>query len=79
MRREYGSRLFQLVDAPINDRTIVDLYAATAEALAIWEPRLLVQRVQIRQAAETGRIDIDLESLYLPTGEAFLLDGIQIK
>ncbi|MCP3965628.1 MAG: phage baseplate protein, partial [Lentisphaerae bacterium] len=39
MRREYGSRLPRLVDAPLNSSTLVDLYSATAEALQRWEPR----------------------------------------
>ncbi|NKD46356.1 phage baseplate protein, partial [Haematospirillum jordaniae] len=34
MRRDYGSRLPSLVDAPVNRSTILELYAATAEALA---------------------------------------------
>ncbi|KVE36755.1 GPW/gp25 family protein, partial [Burkholderia sp. TSV86] len=46
MRRDYGSRLYQLVDAPLNAETIVDLYAATAEALAAWEPRFRLTQVK---------------------------------
>ena len=33
MRRDYGSRLFELIDAPINRSTVVDIVAETAEAL----------------------------------------------
>jgi len=33
MRRNYGSRLFDLVDNPLNDQTLVEIFAATAEAL----------------------------------------------
>ena len=51
MRRDYGSRLFDLVDAPLNEQTVVDLYAATAEALQRWEPRLSVQQVKARTIA----------------------------
>jgi phage baseplate assembly protein W len=75
MRRDYGSRLFQLVDAPVNRRTIVDIYAATIEALLRWEPRITPRRVSIA-AAETGRVVIDLEATYTPTGEPITLDGI---
>jgi phage baseplate assembly protein W len=49
MRRNYGSRLFDLVDNPLNEQTLVDLFAATAEALIRWEPRLQVTRVQARR------------------------------
>ena len=75
MRRDYGSRLFQLVDAPVNRRTIVDIYAATIEALLRWEPRITPRRVSIA-ASETGRVVIDLEATYTPTGEPITLDGI---
>jgi phage baseplate assembly protein W len=77
MRRDYGSRLFQLVDAPVNRRTIVDIYAATIEALLRWEPRINPRRVSIA-AAETGRVVIDLEATYTPTGEPITLDGITV-
>lgn len=78
MRREYGSRLFDLVDAPLNDRTIIEIFAATAEALARWEPRLSVQRVQARSLS-AGSIEVDMEAVYLPTGEPIFLDGIQVS
>jgi len=51
MRRDYGSRLFELADAPINRSTLVALYAATADALGRWEPRLRVRRVQAESMA----------------------------
>lgn len=47
MRRDYGSRLPELVDAPLNGETVVDVFAATAEALDRWEPRLRLRRVEI--------------------------------
>ena len=40
MRRNYGSRLYELIDGPIHPGLFVLLYAATAEALAEWEPRI---------------------------------------
>lgn len=77
MRRDYGSRLFQLVDAPVNSRTIVDIYAATIEALLRWEPRVNPRRVSIT-SAESGRVVIDFEATYTPTGEPITLDGITV-
>lgn len=78
MRRDYGSRLFDLVDAPLNSQTVVDLYAATAEALQRWEPRLTVQRVEARTLA-AGSIEIDLTAIYTPTGQPVFLDGIAVN
>lgn len=78
MRRDYGSRLFDLVDNPLNDATLIQIFAATAEALMLWEPRLQVQRVQA-QSLSPASISIDLEAVYLPTGEPVFLDGLQVS
>lgn len=51
MRRDYGSLLPELIDAPINGETVVDVFAATAEALDAWEPRLRLRRVEIASSA----------------------------
>lgn len=77
MRRTYGSRLFDLIDNPLNDGTIMEIFAATAEALLRWEPRLQVQRVQARSLSPAS-FEVDLEAIYLPTGEPVFLDGLQI-
>lgn len=76
MRREFGSRLFEFVDAPTNGFTIIDIVAATAEALDRWEPRIIVERVVLDNAAETGRIGMTLFAKYRPDGSAIKLDGI---
>ena len=77
MRRDYGSRLYELVDAPINNATIVEIYAATADALAKWEPRLVVNRVRV-ESADVGSLVLSIEGEYLPTGERIQLEGLQI-
>lgn len=77
MRREYGSRLYVLVDAPMNRETLVDLYAATAEALATWEPRIEVEQVTAT-SAEPGRVVLSIVGIYTPTGEPITLDGIEV-
>ena len=54
-RREFGSELPDLVDAPNNLATRVRLYAAAATALMRWEPRLKLTRVQLStDVSETG-------------------------
>ena len=60
MRRTYGSRLFDLVDRPMNAAFNLLLAAATADALRRWEPRLRLQRVQVGAPSADGRIPIDL-------------------
>lgn len=78
MRRDYGSRVFQLIDAPMNRSTLLDLYAATAEALANWEPRFKLQKV-VASSAEPGNIVLDLTGEYLPDGQTVTLDGIVVN
>lgn len=78
MRREYGSRLFRLVDAPLNRSTLLDLYAATVESLDLWEPRIKVLNVSATTTS-AGSIELDLIAEYLPDGQIITLDGIVIK
>lgn len=78
MLREYGSQLFQLIDAPLNRSTIMDLYAATADALKRWEPRIRVLSVSASMP-ELGTVVIDLVGEYLPDGRVVRLDGIKVN
>lgn len=77
MRRDYGSRLPYLVDAPMNRSTLLDLYAATAEALETWEPRISVQQVTAI-AAVPGRVELSITGEYLPDGKQITIDGIVV-
>jgi phage baseplate assembly protein W len=77
MRRDYGSRLFELVDRPTSPALLVEIYAATAEALAKWEPRIKVENVQAESAA-SGRISLTLTGRYLPDGQEIKLEGIVV-
>lgn len=77
MRREYGSRLYELVDAPLNRDTLVQIYAAAAEALARWEPRLRVRRIYAERI-DAGRVTLALEGEYTPEGRVITLDGIEV-
>lgn len=77
MLRDYGSRIFDLIDAPMNRSTLLELYAATGEALAKWEPRFKLQEVKAVSAAP-GWIQLDLIGQYLPDGKQVLIEGIII-
>lgn len=76
-RREYGSRLFDLIDANLNAATLVQIYAATADALRRWEPRFRLTRV-VAEAAEIekGRVTIAVEGIYMPEGRPIRLEGL---
>lgn len=60
MRRHYGSELPQLLDAPMNGETLVDVFAAVADALDRWEPRLRLKRVEVTSAV-SGSLELLLE------------------
>ena len=49
MRRDFGSNLPDLVDAPLNEANKLRVIAATAEAISRWEPRIRVSQVTLAQ------------------------------
>lgn len=53
-RREYGSFLPDLVDAPINQETQMLLIAASVHALMRNEPRLMLTSVQVSDLSTAG-------------------------
>ena len=77
MRRDYGSNLPDLIDAPTNPDTIVDIIAETAEALSTWEPRIDVQQVDV-EAMTPGRVSLTITGVYIPTGEPITVDGLEV-
>lgn len=78
LRRQYGSQLFQLIDAPLNRSTVMDLYAATADALARWEPRFRLTKVTASMPT-VGVVVLDLVGVYLPDGQVITLSGIEVR
>jgi phage baseplate assembly protein W len=77
MCRDYGSRLPELVDRPINPAFEMDVYAATAEALAKWEPRFELTQVTITEASE-GKIVLKLDGVYRPDGTNIVLQALEV-
>ena len=75
MRREYGSRLFDLIDQPINAAWKTECYAAVAEALDRWEPRLKLNVVKV-VSVKAGQVTFDLSGEYFPDGSPVTLEGI---
>ncbi|MBD9478523.1 GPW/gp25 family protein [Pseudoxanthomonas sp. PXM02] len=61
MRRDYGSLLPELIDAPFNGTTRVQLYGAVATALLRWEPRIVLTSVQISPGTEPGTFLVDVQ------------------
>ncbi len=61
MRRDFGSLLLELLDAPMGPLGQVRVFAAVAVALARWEPRLRLRRVALAPGERAGQFVLDLE------------------
>lgn len=68
MRRDYGSDWPRLVDAPMNEQTLLLFYVTAAEALDRWEPRFELVEVYFLDADASGRATLRLVGNYLPRG-----------
>lgn len=78
MRRDYGSRIFQRIDAPLTGELVAEIYADVVEALFNYEPRFEVSNVSVVSIAD-GKIVLDLEGKYIPTGESIHLKNLTIS
>lgn len=74
MRREYGSRLFELIDAPVTPGSRLLWIAATAGAIRRWEPRVSLEKISLT-LSETGGVILSLigRRTDLPTNPALQL------
>ncbi|WP_242494022.1 GPW/gp25 family protein [Salipiger sp. IMCC34102] len=78
LRRDYGSRLYQLVDRPYSAGLRLQLIAATAEAIAAWEPRVVVKRVRIDRLA-LGELVVSLTMTLVAEERDLVLDGVVVS
>lgn len=69
MRREFGSDLPRLVDRPVSALTLIDYYAAIAEATGL-EPRFRLVRMSLTDESDiaSGNPIFEIEGLYYPRG-----------
>ncbi|EHD23643.1 MULTISPECIES: GPW/gp25 family protein [Brenneria] len=68
MRRDYGSIVPDLIDAPQNEVTRLQLMSATVIALTRWEPRIALNAVDIVYSA-SGKVEANLTGLITETME----------
>lgn len=78
MRRQYGSRLPDLIDKPMSEGLVLEICAESGYALAKWEPRFTLTRMEVLDASEDGRIVLALEGRVLVSGDTIRLEGIEI-
>lgn len=77
MRRDYGSRIPALVDSPMNNTTQIAIFAAAADALQKWEPRLLLEGIEASSPAP-GVLSLSVFGQYLPDGNTIKIEGILV-
>lgn len=70
-RPDFGSRLSELVFAPINTRTLFLIRLYVQEALEMWEPRINLEAIEVIPDPIVGKVDIKinywLKDAYEPT------------
>lgn len=68
MRRDYGSMLPELLARPGNPIIRQLIFAATAVAIARWEPRIRIRKVGVSTDNSRGDavVDLDAERVDLP-------------
>lgn len=57
-RPDFGSRLSELVFAPMNTQTLLLIRLHVEEALEMWEPRIVLDEVRTDPDPIRGRVDI---------------------
>ncbi|WP_202301565.1 GPW/gp25 family protein [Dryocola clanedunensis] len=73
--RDYGSDIPDLVDNPQDDLTRLRIIAATASALAVWEPRIKLSRV-IVAFNNDGSCAVTIEGINTETGDPVNIEDI---
>lgn len=68
-RRTFGSLFPEMLDRPMNDYLTIQLYAATATALMMHEPRLRLSSVRLLVNPEQpGAADLELSGVAMLNG-----------
>lgn len=73
MRRDFGSRVPQMVDQPANPAGVLRLIAASVDAVERWEPRVRVEKGAVTPAFD-GSHTLSLACRLKSTGDALLVD-----
>src|SRR5690625_3845843 len=74
MRRDFGSLIPELIDHPLNDEIRLLIFAATATAIARWEPRFRLSRADLQVAGLGGKAELQLTGA-VKLGSRWALDS----
>jgi len=76
MRRDFGSEVTALIDAPMTERVIMAVFAAVAVALEprvvdySWygEPRFRLRQVEVMKPGANGALELRITGTHYPNG-----------
>lgn len=78
-RRDYGSNLYKLLDRNIDRYMKLKLINAVATSLGKWEPRLVLETVNIDKVVlSEGAVRITIAGYYVVDGRAVYLNDISL-
>ena len=78
LRRDYGSRILELVDQPFSPALRMAIQAETVGAILKWEPRIEVDEVRLRSHAP-GEVVLDVSGIYVPDGREIYVEGVLVS
>ena len=78
LRRDYGSRLFSLVDRPFSSSLRLEVIAAPAEAIAAWEPRVEVVSVTVARIG-AGHLEVSMRAVLVASEQVIDIEGITVS
>ncbi len=78
MRRDFGSRLYQLIDAPVTQQWFSLVYSESAEAIAKWEPDVTVTGFYAESKTQ-GKVSVTIDYIDSLSGENLKITGISLN
>lgn len=75
MKRDYGSRVFDLVDQPGHAPNVLRLIAAATDAVERWETRVRVERGAVTTTFD-GKVTMALNCRLVSTGAAVTINTV---
>ena len=88
MRRDYGSRLFDLLDRPMSPELIADIQAAVVMAITKHEPRIQLTKVEVLPVGSepnydhnqlaNGKLLVNLDGYLTSEGQQVRMENISL-
>lgn len=73
MRRQFGSNIPNLIDQPMTNVLMLQLYSAIYTPLLMWEDRISIEHIQVSQIS-AGYTEINLQAVHMSTDQSINLN-----